>query len=166
MLNLLYLILMAAVVCLVVFQTNRSIFVRATGLFLILAVAFVLQFQFRDVPRFDVLLALCLFLVLGFSSDYYAASLRTWYFQVSDQAIWGLMIGSFIGLFMHGVFPSLLPFMVGALLGAVIGEIRARGMRSAPQLGKAMAGTFAGVFGMSAKLLLGLEMIYWLLIFP
>lgn len=163
MLSLLYLVLIAAVVCLVVFQTNRSIFVRATGLFLILAVAFILQFQFQEAPRFDTLLMLCLLLVLGFSTDYYAASLRTWYFQVSDQAIWGLMIGSFIGLFLQGAFQSLMPFIVGSLLGSALGEIRARGMRSAPQLGKAMAGTFAGVFGMSAKLLLGLEMIYWLM---
>lgn len=163
MLSLLYLVLIAAVVCLVVFQTNRSIFVRATGLFLILAVAFIMQFQFQEAPRFDILVMLCLLLVLGFSTDYYAASLRTWYFQVSDQAIWGLMIGSFIGLFMQGAVQSLMPFIVGALLGSVLGEIRARGMRSAPQLGKAMAGTFAGVFGMSAKLLLGLEMIYWLM---
>lgn len=165
MLSLLYLILIAAVVCLIVFQTNRSIFVRSTGLFLILAAGFMIQFQFRETPRFDVILALCLFLVLGFATDYYAASLRTWYFQVSDQAVWGLMIGSFVGLFMHSLFPSLLPFLSGALLGALIGEVRARGFRSGPQLGKAVMGTFAGVFGMSAKLLLGMEMIYWLLIF-
>jgi len=162
---LLNLILISALACLLIFQTNRLIFVRSMGLFLILAVGFVFEAQFSETPNLGLITALSVLLVLGFATDYYAASLRTWYFQVSDQALWGVVIGGFLGLFLLSLFPSLLPFMLGSLLGALIGELRARGFRSVPQLSKAMLGAFAGVFGMSAKLLLGMEMIYWLLLF-
>ncbi|PKL80448.1 MAG: hypothetical protein CVV27_00325 [Candidatus Melainabacteria bacterium HGW-Melainabacteria-1] len=164
MIYLLYLILIASLVCLTLFQTSRSIYVRSLGLFMILGVALIHQFQ-HDLPNLGLIVVMGLMLVLGFASDYYAASLRTWNFRVSDQAIWGLVIGGFVGIFMMVLFPTMLPFLLGSLLGAMIGEGRARGFRSASQLTKATLGAFAGVFGMSTKLLLGIEMIYWFLNF-
>lgn len=160
--------LLVALVCLTLFQTNRSIYVRSLGLFMILAAELVKQFQLgKAEPNILAIIAIGAMLVLGFASDYYSATLRTWYFRVSDQAVWGLVIGSFIGIILTGIvlIPTLMPFLVGAVLGALIGEARARGMRSMAQLTKATLGTFAGVFGMSVKLLLGMEMAYWFLIF-
>lgn len=162
---LLLLCLLAALACLTTFQTNRSIYVRSLGLFLILGVTLVSELQTPGPMDLILVIAMSTVVVLGFASDYYAASLRTWYFRASDQAAWGLVIGSFIGLLMNRLFPSLLLFLLGSLIGAMIGEIRARGMRSATQLGKAVLGTFAGVYGMSLKLLLGMEMTYWYLFF-
>ncbi|MEZ0373652.1 MAG: DUF456 family protein [Candidatus Sericytochromatia bacterium] len=164
MIYLLCLILLAALACLILFQTNRSIYVRSLGLFLILAAELIKEFQIGNINPL-LITAMGLMLVLGFASDYYSASLRTWYFRVSDQAVWGLVIGGFIGIVLSVVFPTLLPFLFGSLLGALIGEIRARGFRSAAQISKATLGTFAGVFGMSVKLLLGIEMVYWFVMF-
>lgn len=166
MLILLYLVLIAALVCLTLFQTNRSIFVRCLGLFLILAAELVYQFQTQpQQPNLLLIVMMVMMLGLGFASDYYSASLRTWYFRVSDQAIWGLVIGGMIGIIVSMIFPTLLPFLLGSLIGALIGEGRARGMRSFSQLSKATLGTFAGIFGMSVKLLLGIEMSYWFMMF-
>lgn len=165
---LLLLTLLVALVCLTLFQTNRSIYVRSLGLFMILAAELVQQFQSSQAePNILAIVAIGAMLVLGFASDYYSASLRTWYFRISDQAVWGLVIGGFIGILLTGIvlIPTLMPFIVGSLLGALIGEGRARGMRSIVHLTKATLGTFAGVFGMSVKLLLGMEMAYWFLLF-
>lgn len=164
MILLFHLILLAALACLTVFQTNRSIYVRSMGLFLILATTLAFQLQSDTGINLGLIMGMGALLVLGFASDYYAASLRTWYFRVSDQAIWGLIIGGFLGLFFSSSFNTLSPFIVGSIVGAMIGEIRASGFRSFPQIGKATLGTFAGVFGMSVKLLLGIEMVYWFLI--
>lgn len=163
--HILYLILVTALVCLTTFQTNRSIYVRSLGLFLILAVALIYEFQFSTVPKLLLIIAMSVLLVLGFATDYYSASLRTWYFRVSDQSIWGLIIGGFVGLLFSSLYPTLLPFLLGSLIGALVGEIRVKGFLSVPRLTKVTLGTFAGVFGMSAKLLLGMEMIYWFLIY-
>lgn len=178
MLYLLYLIVITALVCLTLFQTNRSIYIRSAGLFLILAAELVLQFQlkaesvpraaleagasFSTDPNLILIVLMAMMLVLGFASDYYSATLRTWYFRVSDEAIWGLMIGGFIACpIMFILFPTILVFLVFCLLGAMIGELRSRGFRSLGQIVKATIGTFAGVFGMATKLLLGIEMAYW-----
>ena len=163
--NLLFhLILLAALACLTVFQTNRSIYIRSIGLFLVLATTLAYELQSDLAINMGLIIGMGVLLLLGFASDYYAASLRTWYFRVSDQAVWGLIIGGFLGLFLASSFSTLLPFILGSLVGAMIGEIRAKGFRSFPQIGKATLGTFAGVFGMSVKLLLGIEMVYWFLI--
>ncbi len=164
MILLFHLILLAALACLTVFQTNRSIYIRSLGLFLILASTLAFELQSDNVINLGLIIGMSVLLILGFASDYYAASLRTWYFRVDDQAIWGLIIGGFLGLFFSSSLSSLLPFIVGSLLGAMIGQIRAKGFRSFPQIGKATLGTFAGVFGMSVKLLLGIEMVYWFLL--
>lgn len=167
---LLLLSLLAALACLTLFQTNRSIYVRSLGLFLILAAALVQEFQLKTAPNLILIALMGLMLVLGFASDYYAASLRTWYFRVSEQAIWGVWIGGIIGALLFGLIPSrmfqtVFLFLFGSLIGALVGEVRTRGFRSFPQISKAVLGAFAGVFGMSVKLLLGIEMAYWFLIF-
>lgn len=167
---LLLLSLIAALACLTLFQTNRSIYVRSLGLFLILAAELVQQFEGKSPPNLLPVVMMSIMVVLGFASDYYAASLRTWYFRVSEQAIWGVLIGGFIGTLMFGLIPNplfqtMFLFLLGSLIGGCVGEIRARGFRSFPQLGKAVLGSFAGVFGMSVKLLLGIEMAHWFLIF-
>jgi uncharacterized protein YqgC (DUF456 family) len=163
--TILYLILITALVCLTTFQTNRSIYVRSLGLFLILAAALIYEFQFSSPPNIILIVAMSVLLVCGFATDYYSASLRTWYFRVSDQSIWGLIIGGFVGILFSGLFPSLLPFILGSLIGAFVGEVREKGFRSVPRVTKVTLGTFAGVFGMSAKLLLGMEMVYWFLLY-
>lgn len=163
MIKLFYLLMMAAVVCLITFQTNRSIYVRSLGLFLLMAL--ILSADIQTGLNWLLVIGSAVFLTLGFASDFYSASLRTWFFRVSDQAIWGLIIGGFVCGALINWIPSLLPFVIGSLLGALVGEIRSKGFRSFTQIGKAVLGTFGGVFGMSTKLLLGLEMINWFLIF-
>lgn len=168
--KLLLLSLLAALACLTAFQTNRSIFVRSLGLFVILAATLLQELQFKAHPNLVLIVCFAILTGLGFASDYYSATLRTWYFRVSEQAIWGLMIGGFIGAVLIGlapipIFRTIFMFLFGSLLGGLIGELRARGFRSVPQLGKAVLGTFVGVFGMSVKLLLGIEMVHWFLIF-
>lgn len=167
---LLLLSLLAALACLTVLQTKRSIFLRSLGLFVILGAEVAKQILIYNSLQPLVLGGMVVMAGLGFASDFYAASLRTWYHRVSEQAIWGVMIGGFIGALLIGLAPyalfrTIFMFLLGSLLGGLIGELRARGFRSAPQLVKATLGSFAGVFGMSVKLLLGLEMVHWFLIF-
>jgi len=167
--QLLLLSLLAALACLTVFQTNRSIFVRSLGLFVILAAELVQEFELSRQPNLGLAVFMLCLVGLGFASDFYSATLRTWYFRVSEQAIWGVLIGGFVGALLTGLMPfaifqTTFMFLFGSLIGGLIGELRARGFRSVPQLGKAVLGSFVGVFGMSVKLLLGIEMAYWFLI--
>lgn len=152
--------------CLIFFQTSRSIFVRSAGLFLILACGFLWEFELKSKPNYFLLILLSILLILGFVSDYYSASLRTWFFRVSEESLWGVVIGSFIGGFILWMFlGSIGGIMVGSLIGAIVGEIKARGMISARQVLKSALGACAGTFGMSAKLIFGLEMVFWILVF-
>lgn len=156
--------LAASLFCLLFFQTNRSIFVRSAGLFLIMACGFVWEFQLAAAPNYLLLSVLGVLLALGFASDYYSASLRTWYFRVAEESLWGVVIGSFIGGFILWMFlGSIGGMIVGSFLGALIGEIKAKGFVSFRQVMKASLGACAGVFGMAAKLMFGLEMVYWIL---
>lgn len=160
----LLLMLAAALFCLIFFQTNRSIFVRSAGLFLIMACGFVWELQLSPEPHYLLLILLAVLLAMGFASDYYSASLRTWYFRVAEESLWGVVIGSFVGGFILWMFlGSIGGMIVGSLLGALIGELKAKGFVSFRQVTKATLGACAGVFGMSAKLMFGLEMVYWIL---
>lgn len=155
----------AALLCLVFFQTSRSIFIRSAGLFLILACGMLWEFQLKPEPNYLLLILLSVLLVLGFASDYYSASLRTWFFRVSEESLWGVVIGSFIGGFILWMFlGSIGGIIAGSLIGALVGEVKVRGMVSARQALKTALGACAGVFGMSAKLMFGLEMVYWILV--
>lgn len=165
MLTLYYLLMLAALAGLTLLQTNRSMVVRSLGLLVILAVTVAYQLQAPGGLKPLLLAVMLLLCGLGFASDYYAASLRTWFFRVSSQAFWGLVIGGMIGLVFMNMFFSLAPFILGSLLGAAIGEMRERGFRSFTQVFKAMLGTFAGAFGMSLKLLLGIEMVYLFILY-
>ncbi|PIQ25523.1 hypothetical protein COW36_20985 [bacterium (Candidatus Blackallbacteria) CG17_big_fil_post_rev_8_21_14_2_50_48_46] len=161
---LLLLTLIAALFCLLLFQTSRSIFVRSAGLFIILACAFVWELQIRAIPHYGLLVLISILMALGFASDYYSASLRTWYFRVSEAALWGVVIGSFAGGFiLWMLLGSIGGLITGSLLGAVIGEFKARGVLSFKQGLKTALGACAGVFGMSAKLMFGLEMVFWIM---
>lgn len=160
---LLLLLLLLAIGSLVYLQNNRLLVARSFGLLIILGVMLFVYFSGMT-PLHPFQMGLVLFLAaLGFASDYYSASLRTWYFRVSDTSLWGIVIGSFIGLMMWSFTSTLSGFLIGSLLGALIGEIKARGFRSFRQVLKATLGACAGLFGMSLKLILGLEMLYWLL---
>lgn len=162
MLILLNLAVIAALACLVFFQTNRSILIRSAGLLVILAAELVFSFQASAMPNIGFLIAMTCLFALGLASDYYMATLRTWSFRTSEQTVWGLGIGGFIACpIMFYLFPSILIFLVFSVVGAIIGDIRANGYRSVNQLFKSTVGTFVGVFGLSTKLLMGIEMAYW-----
>jgi uncharacterized protein YqgC (DUF456 family) len=158
--TLLLLTLAAALPCLVIFQTSTRLLIRSAGLFLILTCALIWQFQVNSQPNDWQLLWLVILLVVGMASDVYSPSLRTWGVRVSDSAFWGLLWGSFIGGFMlWSYLGSIGGILLGALLGALLGEIKERGFQPWRQLCKASLGACVSVFGMSLKLLVGLEMI-------
>jgi uncharacterized protein YqgC (DUF456 family) len=160
---LLLILLLLAIGSLVYLQNNRLLVARCFGLLIILGVMLFVYLSGMAPLRPIHMGLLFLLAAVGIASDYYSASLRTWYFRVSDTSLWGIVIGSFIGLMMWSFINTLSGFLIGSLLGALIGEIKARGFRSLRQVLKATLGACAGLFGMSLKLILGLEMVYWLL---
>ncbi len=164
MIALLYLFFIAGLVCLTYLQTSRSIYVRCSGLFLMLGVA--LFYGLRQ-PVFPVTLLIILFTcaLAGFLSDFYAATLRTWHFRVSNEVFWGMIIGGMIGMFFLPMAPSLLFFLLGSWIGAMIGYLRSGRDFSIPLIIKACISAFTGSFGMGVKLLMGMEMTYWFLYF-
>lgn len=160
---LLLLLVLLAIGSLVYLQNNRLLVARCFGLLILTGVMLFLILS-GMAPMAPVHIGLLLLLAgLGVASDYYSASLRTWYFRVSDTSLWGIVIGSFIGLMLWSFTHTLSGFLIGSLVGALIGEIKARGFRSFRQVAKATLGACAGLFGMSLKLVLGLEMVYLLL---
>lgn len=163
--NLLSIILLLSLGLLIFLQTNRSIYMRSMGLLLIFACSCLLYIGATP-GRYFLLFYLCCLMVIGFCSDYFSPSLRTWYFRVSYQSQMGVVIGGFVGLLL--LFPwlpygSLLGFFLFSIIGSLIGEIRANGFRTFKLISKATLGACAGIFGMSLKLLLGIEMICWIL---
>lgn len=162
MTKLMLLILLVAMLSLIMLQTNRSIVMRSFGLFLIFACA-LLNYVGVASHYLPKLLYLGALLAIGFMSDYFAASLRTWYYRVSPEALWGIVIGGVIGFLVFQYVTNITGFLLFSILGALIGELRAKGYRSFRQLMKSTFGACAGLFGMSLKLLLGMEMIYLLL---
>lgn len=164
MIALLYLIFLAALVCLTYLQTSRSIYMRCLGLFLMLGAALFYSLQQSTFPvTLMVILGLCA--LAGFLSDYYAATLRTWHFRVSNEVFWGMIIGGMIGVFFLPMAPSLLFFLLGSWIGAMISYIRSGREFSIPLIFKACTSAFTGSFGMALKLLMGMEMTYWFLYF-
>lgn len=164
MLALLYLIFIAGLVCLTYLQTSRSIYVRCSGLFLMLGAAVFYGLQTPEPPiTLWVILGLCT--AAGFLSDFYTATLRTWHFRVSDEVFWGMIIGGMIGVFFLPMAPSLLFFILGSWIGAMIGYIRSGREFAIPLIIKACTSAFTGTFGMALKLLMGMEMTYWFIYF-
>ena len=164
MIALLYLIFIAGLVCLTYLQTSRSIYVRSSGLFLMLGAALFYGLQLPEPPIvLWVILSACT--APGFLSDFYTATLRTWYFRVSDEVFWGMIIGGMIGVFFLPMAPSLLFFLLGSWIGAMIGYIRSGRTFSIPLIFKACTSAFTGTFGMALKLLMGMEMTYWFIYF-
>lgn len=110
-----------------------------------------------------VILGLCT--LVGFLSDFYAATLKTWHFRVSNEVFWGMIIGGMVGVFFLPMAPSLLFFLIGSWIGAMIGYIRSGREFVIPLLIKACTSAFTGTFGMAFKLLMGMEMTYWFIYF-
>lgn len=164
MIALLYLFFIAGLVCLTYLQTSRSIYMRCLGLFLMLGVALFYSLQ-QPVFPVTMMVILCLCALAGFLSDFYAATLRTWHFRVSNEVFWGMIIGGMIGIFFLPMAPSLLFFLLGSWIGAMIGYIRSGRTFSIPLIVKACISAFTGSFGMGVKLLMGMEMTYWFLYF-
>lgn len=165
MIALLYLIFIAGLVCLTYLQTSRSIYVRCSGLFLMLGTALFYALQRPQFPiALMVIAGLCT--AIGFFSDFYAATLRTWSFRVTDQVFWGMVIGGMIGFFFSALAaPSLFFFLLGSWVGAMIGYMRSsRGFSFSAML-KSCVSVFTASFGMGLKLLMGMEMTYWFIFF-
>ncbi len=164
MLPLFYLFCIAALVCLTYLQTSRSIYMRSLGLFLLLGIGLLYGAQRPEFPvALVAIMAVCV--AVGFLSDLYSATLRTWYFRVSEQVIWGMIIGSMVGVFFLPMAPSLLIFFMGAWIGAMFGYFRSNRGFSFGQMLRTCTSSITGSFGMSLKLLMGMEMVYWFLFF-
>ncbi|MBS3900584.1 MAG: DUF456 domain-containing protein [Dethiobacter sp.] len=95
-----------------------------------------------------------LVVLLAFGLDFVATAVGTKRFGGSKNAVWGAVIGIFVGLFLFGPFGIIL----GSFLGAIIAEI---------MLGKKMNiavrsgfGTLIGIVGATAlKIIIGVLMI-------
>ena len=160
--KLFWLLAVFAIFCLLYLQTNRSIFARSSGLFLLMTTSALLYLD--KGPATLPVVILCVVLgLLGFASDFYTATLRTWYFRVSDTALWGCIIGGFLGSFFSWItFQTYGGFIFGSFIGAFIGQIKHKGFQGFGPLMRSTLGAVTGLFGMSFKLLMGLEMSLWM----
>lgn len=157
-----YLSLLLAMFALIFLQNSRSIYLRVIGLVIIFLAAvadYILKGFTSSAPV--ILTLMSLLAVFGILSDLYSATLRTWFFSVSNRsmiaATYGIMFGilvlPIIGL---DISHSL---MIGTIVGSLIGELRAYGSKSPVRIIKSILGTVVGLFGMATKILIGLEMI-------
>lgn len=161
--NLFWLLAIVAIFCLIFLQTNRSLYVRSSGLFLLMATAALSHFNSGH-PIMPVVVLCAVLMLAGFASDFYSATLRTWYFRVSDTALWGSIIGGFIGGFFSWVTLNTFGgFILGCFIGAFFGEIKNKGFGGFGPLMRATIGAVTGLFGMSFKLLMGAEMAVWMI---
>lgn len=160
-----YLLLLGGLIAIVFLQNSRSIFIRISGLFLIFGTVLLhkvqIGFNENDLLNWFLLIS---FGASGIISDFYSATLRTWFFRVSSKTLMITQYGILLGLlffpraFGMGLASSLL---AGTLIGAFIGELSAQTVhnRSISRALKSMLGTVVGLYGMGIKVLLGLMMI-------
>lgn len=98
-------------------------------------------------------------LMIIFAVDYLAGAVGTQRFGGSKQALWGSIIGAFVGLFALGP----LGIVLGPFIGAVLGEMLSG--RPLPQACKVGFGSIVGLVGGTlVKLLVEIVMIIWFLI--
>lgn len=166
----LYFILFASIFLLVFLQTSRSLFLRSLGLFMIMTGItgyYVINGFSARSPY--ILGFTLLFGVLGFLSDYYSATLRTWFFGVSNTSIMHSLYGTMIAIFFIPLIFNLNlahAVLIGTLIGSLVGEIRtnSRG-KPASRIMKSMLGTVVGLYGMATKILVGIQMIDIILLY-
>jgi len=164
MLLALYLVLFSSVFLIVFLQTSRSLLLRSLGLFTIAAATTCYYSLTGFTPNSPYIIAMTIVLgILGFLSDFYSATLRTWFFGVSSSsmmhALYGVMIAIFFIPFLFGLNLAH-AILIGTLLGSLVGEIRTRTQGKSPsRMMKSMLGTVIGLYGMATKILVGIQMI-------
>jgi hypothetical protein len=172
----LYSVLFASVFLLVFLQTSRSILVRSLGLILIITsiTGYYIISGFTNVSLL-VLLLITPLGVLGFFSDLYSATLRTWFFKVSSYSMMHAIYGSMLCIFFIPwliFLPAIFRFnlassiLVGTIVGSLVGELRSTPRaKSASRVMKSILGTVVGLYGLTTKILFGMIMINIILIF-
>lgn len=163
---LIYLLLLGGILSTIFLQNSRSIYIRCIGVFIILVTIIVNRLQDssinNDIPTLLLSSTYCL---LAFLSDSSSASLRTWYFGVSNETMQITFYSILFCLlflplaFGFTVVPSLL---LGTMIGTLIGEImtnKGKAKKNFSRILKSIFGTLIGLYGMGIKVLLGLLMI-------
>lgn len=161
---LIYLLLLSGIIATIFLQNSRSIFVRSSGVFIILITILANKLQDGNIIGDVASISLAVvYSILAVLSDSMSPSLRTWFFGVSSETMritfYSIL---FCLLFLPIAFgitvvPALL---LGTMLGTLIGEIMTnKGKKSFSRIMKSIFGTIVGLYGMGIKVLLGLLMI-------
>jgi hypothetical protein len=155
------LIILAGIISTLFLQTSRNIFLRNFGL--ILSSLMVLVSYSNNLNQDSILIiSFCVILsLLGFLSDYYSATLRTWFFLVSNKTIIYTSYITFLSTFLisyifnPGIANSI---MISSLLGAIAGEFIAQGSKkNFRNLLKFSLGTLIGLYGLGIKVLFSIQ---------
>jgi len=166
----LYLILFSSIFLLVFLQTSRSLFLRSLGLFTIVVgiVGYYIIKGFSINSPYIIGFTLLLG-ILGFLSDLYSATLRTWFFGVSSGSLMYSLYGTMIAIFFIPLIFGLNlahAILIGTLIGSFVGEIRVNNSgKSASRIMKSMLGTVVGLYGMATKVIFGIQMIDIILLY-
>ena len=102
-------------------------------------------------------------------SDIYSATLRTWFFRVSYDSMRITLYGMFLGTLIGSILLSLMTngnimnvvhgMVLGTMIGSIVGELRNSRKPSFSNITKTMLGTLVGIFGMTIKMIVGVQMI-------
>ncbi|GIW21580.1 MAG: hypothetical protein KatS3mg068_0587 [Candidatus Sericytochromatia bacterium] len=160
MYNIILILILTSIILSVFLQTSRNIFLRNLGLILSSLVVFINYSNNLQEKMFVILFSVTL-TILGFLSDYYSATLRTWFFLVSNKTIIYTSYITFIATFLisyifnPGIANSI---MIGSLLGAILGEFISQGSnKSLKKLLKYSLGTLVGLYGLGIKVLFSIQ---------
>lgn len=152
-----------SIIALVFLQTSRSILIRTMGLFIIDIAIILFSFTYKSKEEFIFISIVSSLLgVLAFLSDYYSASLRTWFFYVSRDSIKITYFGILFSLLCFCFFfprAIALSLLAGTLFGSVIGELKEKEKKDFNRVLKSVLATMVGLYGMATKVLLGFVMI-------
>lgn len=152
-----------SIIALVFLQTSRSILIRTAGLFIIDIAIILFSFVYKSMDEFIFISIVASLLgILAFLSDYYSASLRTWFFYVSRDSIRITYFGILFSLLCFGFFfprAIALSLLVGTLFGSVLGELKEKDKKDFTRMLKSVLGTMIGLYGMATKILFGFVMI-------
>ena len=164
------LLLIAGLASLIFLQNSRSLFIRSSGLVLIL-VAITTSLALSRFPQNSVFILLPCFIIgaLGFFSDYSSPTLRTWFFTVSGRTIYYVMNSIMFGLILLPLllgaifsvnFNPIFYLLLSTIIGAIIGEsFSLSSGKSLNRAGKSVIGTVSGMYGLATKLILGMIMV-------
>jgi len=159
-----FVLLLTSLIALIFLQNASSLLLRNVWLLTIWAGIFLYYFEKGFTTASIIVFSFSsLLIVLGFLSDYYIATLKSWFFMArvnSNTIIYGMMLGILFIPVLTGV-NLVHGLILGTFLGSIFADVKNIKIRNQTpsRILKNALGAICGYFGKGTKVLLVMQVI-------